>query len=188
MNDTIPDTDTAPAPTVLSSLGTFRIWMQLIVGPIVIVICIVLAIFVWQLQRNWKTAAAYVTNTPDCSPCAQNQCSGDDSFQCVNVQTTYTDSDSERINWTTTQESTQRLHKGDQVRVCYDPKHTNSYAGGACISSGTRNAIVGGLLLVAFLCAAYWLLNLFLRNNRNWQNVAGVLEGASLVGNALGRS
>jgi hypothetical protein len=186
MSETVPEAGSASVESVLRDLGTFRIWMNLIFGPVLIVVCIAVAAIVWQQRRGWKTVTAQVINTPDCSFCAQNQCSENDNFHCVNVQTSHTNDAGEQITWTSTEEAKRRLQKGDEVELCYDPKQTNSYLGGACMSSGARAAAVGGALFVAFMCAAFWVLNLLLRKNPNWQNVSGVLEGTSLLGSAFG--
>lgn len=176
---------TETSPTVLSSLGTFHIWMELILAPIFFVLCIVAAVVAWNFRKGWKTVNATVTATPDCRPCQENQCSDFDDYHCIDVPVRFRDSAGTTQSWKVDKEYKDKLVKGDHIQVCYDPSHPQNHAGGACVSNSGRTIAAAVALILAMIIAIFWILNLALRKNRNWQNISGVMEGSSLLGDAL---
>ena len=178
----------ADEPSVLSSLGVFHIWVNILLGPVFLIILVTVAILVWRNRRNWETGRATVKTTPDCHPCV-NKCADDsNNYECVNVETILQYGKGHTSALTLDQEDVKApLHKGDTLDLCFDPKVPRHHSSGKCMSSSVRTRIVVCCFVAAAMVLVFWLVNLTLRKNRSWQNISGVMEGASLVGDAFGR-
>ena len=168
---------------ILGALGDFHIWKTLILGPLTIIFAIVIAIFLWNYQRGWSTGKAVVLNQPSCNPCSGNTCQNG-QYLCPGTVVRVRVGDKDET-WSMAPISPQPLQKGSEVSVCYDPKTPKEKhaSGSQCMSTTVRDIALGVCVLGAIGTAGWWVTNLLLRKNKNFQQASGVLEGADLAGN-----
>ena len=86
------------------------------------------------------------------------------------------------------QEDTRTAPQSATWSVTYDPaRPVQDTLTTVVVTDGARAAMVGCTVLVLLLCAVYYVFNYAYRDNGDWQNVSGVLEGASLAQGLVGR-
>lgn len=164
----------------LEGLGKFHIWTSLIFGPILfllVVAVIVVVIVENSTQRGWEKTTAHYVSTISCTMDSDNsnyQCSVQVSLDSVKGKlfTLHVSSNTNVINPTT---SWNVHYKQGKVQESLS----------TVISKGSEVLVVTTLSVVALFILAIWVLNLKLRNNQEWQQVSGVMEGANLLSGVI---
>jgi hypothetical protein len=155
---------------VLSSLGTFKIWVNLIVIPILLVFLGIGFFYFQKHQRGW-----IVTNATTTSAC-------DDSCTVTlpGVQGTYT------LKMTDEKGSKGTTPSGSQLQVTYDPNNISGTLTTVIFTSSTRRNAEIFIGIAFLLFFGYWILNFELRNNNDWKNISGAMEVGDIASGALG--
>lgn len=171
---------------VLGDLGNFHIWKTLILGPLSIILIVLVAVFLWNHQKGWAAAKGTVLNDPSCSPCSGSTCQ-QGQVQCSDTEVRVLVGDTDQT-WTMSSVAPHDLSKGSFISVCYDPEapKKNHASGTQCMSPTVRDIAVGVCVLGALVTAGWWVVNLTLRKNKNFQQASGVLESADLASDVLG--
>lgn len=172
--------DTGGGTGLLGGLGTFHIWSVLILGPIVVIFLICLAVLIWNHQRGWTSVNGVVENDPTCSACTGQNCTG---YSCVDAEVAVKGDKGENYHWNATEfTSLTQLRKGSAIGVCYNPTKPSSHAvTNSCMTPDIRTLIMVILALSIVSCIGWWFINLRLRNNKSFQSISGVMEGADIA-------
>ena len=172
---------------VLGGLGKFHIWMEIIFGPIVLLLFIGVLIFLWRYQRGWTWTHGIVQNTPKCALCDGNNCQAGQGYSCaetgvlVNVK-------GKDEQWQFDTINASALRKGDKITVCYNPgKPSQHDSTQGCMSPHARDIICAFILVLLVLAAGWWFVNLHYRKNATFQKISGVMEGADIAQDIFGR-
>ena len=162
-------------PTVLQSLGTFRIWTNLIFGPLFMLLLVAGMFFAWSYQRNWAKVTARVQTDQQCH--FDQNTTGGKFYICPD-----TPLDVPGIGGTTrlaVASDTATLASGAEVPVTYDPADPQKTVTTFVFAS--RGAALGVLAIFLLIAIAWFVFNLRMRNDAGWQNVSGVMQGADIA-------
>jgi len=163
-------------PTVLRSLGTFKIWTTLILTPLVGIGIVIVMIMVPHIQKDWKTSTA--TSTESINGCPRSS-GKSENFTCsVKVKVADLGPQDYSLSVNSDRDS---LRSGQTWTVAYDPKNPGDTLTTSVATASTRTWLEIGLGAGLVICILFFVINLALRKNEIWQNVSGVMEGADIA-------
>ena len=164
---------------MLGGLGTFHIWSVIIFGPIMVLFLILLVVVMWNYQRGWTFVNGVVENVPTCNACMGQNCNG---YSCMDTEVAVKGDKGKTYHWNVTASSPTELQKGAAIGVCYNPTKPSSHAAtSGCMTAPIRDLILVLLVLAIVGGTGWWFINLRLRNNKTFQSVSGVMEGADIA-------
>jgi hypothetical protein len=169
--------------SVLRDLGKFKIWTTILLSPLMMLALVAGMLYVHWLQRGWTASSATATAacSPPQPPPSENDKEGGGGGCTVPV-------DVEGLSGTPLplRVPSGAAQAGQKWPVVYDPKRPAAETlTTAVLLPGARLALEIGLAIALLFVAALFALNLRWREDRTWQNISGVMQGADLASSVL---
>ena len=183
------DSQPAVSPTWLQALGLLHIWSFILLGPLLLLLLVVFIVLIWRMQRGWRHAQASFAPGQEQPEqrlrCEATNATDQSATYLCTYNVTLIDDDGDALHpgvqkVVVRQGDDKQPEPGKKWSVVYDPDDPTQVTT-EFLSEDTRRLAVGCLSFLAVFLAAYYAFNLKFRNNRTWQNVSGVFEGAGLL-------
>jgi len=169
--------------TVLQGLGLFKIWTVLIITPFFVVALIVGMVVAAMYQKGWKTSTAVaVSAVIGCPPNTSNKAN---VWTCT-VPVSVDELPNQQIDLKVDVDK-DSVDIGHTWPVIFDPQKPSQTLTTVIYSNNSRTIAEVIMAVILIISVLFFLFNLKLRNNKTWQNISGVMQGADIASNIFGR-
>lgn len=161
-------------------LGTFHIWVQLILLPLAFITLIGTFVYVARSKWTWVKSTARFVSAPD--PCSMTGTT--DLYACkVNVTVDGLPGDTFELHVPSNRPT---IEPGSTWPVQYlTSEEQSTLTTDMTPQASTKKQVLWILGIFAALVLVIWVINFALRKNKTFKTVSGAMEGAELVHGAF---